>query len=299
MWHEDKLYIGGGWTPGGLRYNAQLCVYTLTTDTWDAPIGTPVFGFCITTYHSQLILIGGREYVSENVQGERTNKLWTLSENGQWQETLPPMQIKRRNVCAVSYKDHLLVAGGWTQDGSSNAVEIFNGSHWTFAQPLPMCYYDLKSAILDQCWYLVGGKSGSPADNVQEKAVHYTSLDSLLASCQPSETSQPSSVWKRLTDVPFRFSSTAAFGGRLIAIGGGIAPLSSAIHAYSSHTCSWVRVGDMQFVTSSPCSVVLPTGELMVMGGFDSIRFTSMRNASKVKIRGNICSINNIIVTVY
>ena len=285
VWHEDKLYIGGGWTPGGLRCNARLYIYTPTNDTWDAPIDTPVFGFFLTTFHSQLVLIGGRIFITENFEGEHTNKLWTLGEDGEWQETLPPMSIKRRNTCAVSYGDHLLVAGGWTLHGSSNVVEVFNNinDHWTFAQPLPMSYYDLKCAILDQHWYLVGGKSGSLADNVQEKAVHYASLESLITS---SETS--SSVWKRLTDVPKTYSSPAVFGSRLIAIGGsGVSSCSSVIHAYSSHTKSWIHVGYMRFATSSTCSAVLPTGELMVVGGFESIGFTSMRNVSKISIRGN------------
>ena len=277
VWHEEKLYVGGGWTFQSIRDDTKLFVYTPKNDTWDSIIA-PVFYFGLTSYHSQLVLVGGREYIGEYFMGEFTNKLWTLSEhNGQWQKILPAMRIKRRSVCAVSYRDHLLVAGGKTSyTRISNDVEIYNGNHWSFVQPLPLSYYDLKSAILDRCWYLMGGL-------VQGNEVLYASLDSLLASCsQPSDTSQPLSVWKKLTYAPNPSSCAAVCGSRLIAVGGGE---FSTIYAYSFYTNSWVHVGDMPFAASSTCSVALPTGDLMVVGGMIGIRF--LTNVLKAKIKGN------------
>lgn len=40
----------------------------------------------------------------------------------------------------------------------------------------------------------------------------------------------------------------------------------SDILSYSPHTQSWVKVGDLPVGLSSTCSIVLPTGELLVMG---------------------------------
>ena len=273
-WHRDKLYVGGC-TSGNLRDDARLYIYIPTTDTWDTPIDSPVYHFSLTTYHSQLELVGGVEYVDEDTNGNITNKLWTVNEHGQCREALPPMITKRHSVCTVSYGDHLLVAGGMTLKGSTNNVEVYNGTHWSFAQPLPTSYYDLKSAILDQHWYLMRGRRTSLFSHTTEKnTVHYTSLDSLLASYQPSETSQPSFVWKSLTDAPNELSTPAAFGGRLIIIGGRRCPPTSNIHAYSFQTNSWIHVGDMPFEASDTCSIVLPTGELMVIGGFPRITAT-------------------------
>ena len=284
VWHGEELYVGG--TSDSFRHSAGLYIYTPTTDMWDL-MDTPVYWFALTTYHSQLMLVGGREYSPSN---EFTNELWTLSEDGQWQETLPPMISKRHSACAVSYGvNHLLVAGGVVLDGISNTVEVYDGtySHWSFAQPLPMGYYNLKSAILDdseqpvgKCWCLMGGSG----HDLEEKAVYYASLDSLVASSMPSETSQPLPVWKRLTDAPNPFDSTAVFGSRLIAVGGeGILSSTSTVHAYSFQTNSWIHVGDMPFGVSSTCSVVLPTGELMVVGGFP---MDPVRNVMKAEIKG-------------
>ena len=287
VWLGGKLYVGGG-TSDCFRLTAMLYIYTPTADMWDF-MDTPVYWFALTTYHFQLVLIGGKESSSND---EFTNKLWTLSEHGQWQETLPHMISKRHSACAVSYgANHLLVAGGIVLEGISNTVEVYDGewSRWLFAQSLPFGYYDLKSVILDdinseqpvnKCWYLMGGCG------CEERAVYYATLDSLVATTMPSETLQPSpSIWKRLTDAPNPFNSTAVFGTRLINVGGkGISSSTSTIHAYSFQTNSWIHVGDMPFGASSTCSVVLPTGELMVVGGNPS---DPVRNVMKAEIKGN------------
>ena len=265
VWHEDKLFVGGG-TSANYEDDARLFIYTPTTDTWDTPIDTPVYWFGLTTYHSQLVLVGGRAYTGEELY---SNKLYVLNEHNQLEEALPPMRTRRHSVCAVSYRDHLLVAGGMKSFADIlNVIEVFSGSHWSFAQPLPVGYFDLKSVILDQHWYLMGGSRNSSR---QENVVQCISLNLLLASCQPSETSQSLSIWKILPNTPHRFSTPAVFGRRFMAIGGGGHHQSSSVHAYSFQTNSWIYIGDMPFVASSTCSVVLPTGELMVVGGLRSI----------------------------
>ena len=208
-----------------------------------------------------------------------------MSEDYQWQKTLPPMGTERHSACAASYGDHLLVAGGVELNiGISNVVEIFNGSHWLVTQPLPIGYYNLKSVVFDENWYLMGGCG---YNFEEEKAVHYASLDSLLASCQSSKTSQPSSVWKRLADAPNPLISTAAlFGSRLIDIGGEECSGLSAIHAYSFPTNSWIHVGDIPIEINLTYSTVLPTGELMVVGEFGG--WKSTRNVLKATIKGSL-----------
>ena len=260
VWLGDKLYVGGGWTSGSVRDNAKLYIYTPTTDTW-SEIDTPVYDSALITYHSQLVLVGGMEYVGKGRLGSVTNKLWTLTGHDQWRETIPPMTTKHRSALAMEFADHILVAGGADNECRTiDIVEVYNGHHWTKAQCLPKPSYDLKSTVLDGHWYLVGGRG-------QGKEVYYASLDSLVASCQPSEKPLPS-VWKRLPDAPHDHSNTAVFGNRLIAVGGFLP--SSSIHAYSPHTQSWVHVGDMPIELDSTCTVVLPTGELMVIGGVGS-----------------------------
>ena len=270
VWLKDKVYVGGGTASSGSRRDdARLYIYTPTTDTWDTPIDTPVYCFSLTTYHSQLVLVGGREYVSENDEGERTNKLWTLSEDGQWQETLPPMPTYLPSASVVSHGDHLLEISDAL---FSNKVHVYNGHHWASAQYPPEWLDSIKSTVNDH-WYLMGREG---MFHPRETYVYSASLDSLIASCQPSETSQPSSVWKRLPDAPNKNCYPAVFGNRLIAVGGGLLSTTTSIHAYSSFTQSWVHIGDISIPSSyaPPYAVVLPSNELMVMRGLKALKVT-------------------------
>ena len=276
VWLGDKLYVGGGSTLGSRRDAARLYIHTPTTDTWSY-IDTPVYYFALITYHSQLVLVGGREFVGEDKNGPVTNKLLTLTERDQWRETLPPMRTKRPKTSAVEFAKNILVVGGVDDNGRKvSIVEVYNGHHWAEAQCLPKLLSNMKSTVLNGHWYLMGGKE-------QGKEVYYASLNSLVASCQPSEKPLPS-VWKRLPDVPHAYSSSAVFGNRLIAVGGGGVYLpSSSIHAYSPHTQSWVHVGKMPVKLYSTCTAVLPTGDLMVIGGW----MESHVHKASLKFNGN------------
>jgi hypothetical protein len=283
VWLGDKLYVGGGWTKGSGNDKARLYIHTLTTDTW-SHIDTPVYFFALTTYHSQLVVLGGREIEFDEYSFDEpvTNKLWTLAENNQWREKLPPMTTRRQRASAVEFADCILVAGG--EDDSDKCrnidiVEVYNGHHWAKAQCLPTICYDMKSTVLNGHWYLMGGEG-------QGREVYYASLDSLVASCRPSEQLLPF-VWKRLPNVPHARPSTAVFGNRLMAVGGGYPSPSSSIHAYSLHTQSWVHVGDIPDRLDSTCTAVLPTGDLMVIGGYSNAHIESCVHKASLKFNGN------------
>ena len=279
VWLGDKLYVGGGWSlkPRG-RDKARLYIHTPTTDTW-SHIDTPVYWFALITYHSQLVLVGGRELVGEYERSDEpvTNKLWTLINHDQWRETLPVMKTKRHRASAIGFAYNILVAGGKDDEMRNvDIFEVYNGHHWAEAQYLPKPCYCMKSTVLSGHWYLMGGEGLA-------KEVYYASLDSLVASC--NEKPLPS-VWKRLPDVPHVCSSTAVFGNRLIAVGGGHLSFNLSIHAYSPHTKSWVHVGDMPVRLDSTCTAVLPTGDLVVIGGLSDCMKSCVHKAS-LKFNGN------------
>ena len=172
VWLKDKVYVGGGRTSGSYRRDARLYIYTPATDEWTTR-DTPVYYFGLTTYHSQLVLVGGWKYEGENVMGEPTNKLWTLSEDDQWQETIPPMPKARATPSAVSHGDHLLVITG----DYSNEVYVYNGHHWASAQSPSQQLDSIKSTVFDGQWYLMG----KMLHEAQTTCVYSASLDSLLA----------------------------------------------------------------------------------------------------------------------
>ena len=231
---NDKVYFKRTAT-------GKLSIYTPATDTWDT-IVTPVYGYALTTYHSQLVLVGGK-----NCDDEKSSaKLWTLSEDGQWRETLPPMETDCINASSMSRGDHLLIF-----DGTRKEVNVYNGRYWAKAEHLPGMPSFTHSIVLNDNLYVIGSHN----------QVYSASLDSLIASCQPSETSQPS-FWKKLPNVPFSYCYPTLFGRKLTLI------RSSELHAFSPSTQSWIRVGDNTYgppLSSSVCAISLPSNELMVV----------------------------------
>ena len=182
------------------------------------------------------------------------------------------------SASAVEYADNILVAGGKDEKYYAiDIVEVYNSHHWAKVQCLPKPCWQMKSTVLNGHWYLMGGWR-------QGEEVYYASLDSLVASSQPSEKPL-TSVWKRLTDVPHEHSSPAVFGNGLIAVGGGD-PSSSSIHAYSPHTQSWLHVGDMPVELGKTCTVILTTGELMVIGGSSNASIYDSR-VHQASLNGN------------
>ena len=272
----DKLYVGGGETPDNFRDDARIYIYCLSANHWDT-MDAPVYHFALTTYHSQLVLVGGWEFVGE-MPGVLTNKLWTLSKHDELQEVLPPMLTERYSASAIDHEDHLIVAGGGTVLDLLNVVEIYRGKNrqWFSVEPLPKPCSGMKSTVYNKHWYLIGGCG-------QEQEAYFASLDSLIASCEKLLQNTP---WKRLPDVPLKCTSTAVFGNRLIIIGGELASPSSAVNAYSPSSQSWIHVGDMPAPLSDTCTIVLPSGELMVIGGLPE----SVSNVLKMTVMGkSIC----------
>ena len=256
---NNKVYVGEGDDTDDDTPSSNIYTYDPTMDTWET-LQIPTRYSALTTYHNKLLLVGGWEVST----GETTNQLWVFEEGEQtWTQTLPPMPTRRCNASAVSTRDHLIVAGGYTYSaGPLNTVEVFDGQQWVTADPLPCCY-SMQSTSHDGHYYLMGGSE-------QGTSVFYTSLQSLVDKAtqhpptSPTNTDQPS-VWKTLPDTLHKYSSTTIFGGALVAVGG--YPNQSSLHLFSPLTQSWLPAGEMPVGVASTSTATLPTGEMMVIGG--------------------------------
>ena len=270
----NKVYVGG-YTPSiATDYNIYSCDFTGDI-TWKT-LKSPARQSALTTYQERLVLVGGVDPSAITL----TNQLWVMEEEGTWTQPLPPMPTPRFGASAATIQNNLIVAGGGDSQGEDlDLVEVYNGWQWATAQSLPRACYDMKSAVHNGIWYLVGGLG-------QDTKVFCASLEFLVASTQFEVTER---VWKTLPKVLHDFSSTAVWGGRLMAVRGG-RPASSDILSYSPRTQSWVKVGDLPVGLHSTCTTVLPTGELLVVGGWgtggesDRVFKGSLRGESSVLI---------------
>ncbi len=249
MYLNGILYVGGGLTDKP-SYRADASLYSFkpgVDSTWTVT-DTPTYFYTLVVHDSELLLVGGREYPTKEI----TNKVFTMRD-GQFVEVLPPMKERRESSSAVSSGSGLVVAGGLGTSGGLSSVEVFKDGQWTTAPSLPSAGSVLQSALHGDQWYLITsfGK------------VFRTSLQSLISGADQSP-------WETLPDAPNSSSAAAFFGGRLLSIGGGdYGNPTTAIYAFSSSTQSWVHVAGLPLPLGESSAVVLPTGELLVIGGKD------------------------------
>ena len=183
-----KVYIGGESINSGSALS-RLLIYDFTKDSWDK-LDTPTQWYALTTYHSQLVLVGGRDATTWIT----TNELWALDEQHKSTEPPPPMKMKRYQASAVSVRDYLIVAGGCggPYAGDLDGVEVYDGNKWRQIQSLSRKCSSMKSALLEGNWYLVG----------QCYEVYHTSLKGLIASSHSEEAGLHLSLLSSLTTVP-------------------------------------------------------------------------------------------------
>ena len=176
----------------------------------------------------------------------------------------PPMPAKRMNTTAVTTKLYLIVAGGKIGSNRLNKVEVLDIETlvWSTAASLPHPYSRASATICGDQLYMLGGydKGG------RSKSVLSCSLTKLLQSCRETPSD---SVWHRIADVPVYRSTCAAVNGELVAVGGEDAKYkpTSAVCKYNLTTNSWNIISNMPTARSASIVAVLPTDEIMVVGG--------------------------------
>ena len=207
-----------------------------------------------------------------------------IVETEQWQQTLLPMPTARYGVTVVAScppkPPAIAVFGGWDDSEEvCNIVEVFchATSQWHTAEPLPTPLRGITSATVGDITYLLGVHSRHSSTRYCF-SVH---LDRLIdKASSPKAASKATmvhsasrSLWKSLDNTPLIRSCAASLKGSLLAIGGYIKSSrssSSAIHILTSRG-SWERVRgvDLPEPRGQPTAVCLPSGELMVVGGFN------------------------------
>ena len=218
---------------------------------------------------------------------KHSNDVYSLKERGiLWFNKFPPMPTKRSSATALCAKSSLIVIGGELGESFVRCpVEIMSTiSHqWFIVPDIPFAdNVSVKGLVCasgvvhgDQI-YVLGG--------LESTTIYSCSLTNLIQSCEsPPESHQatppntPNIMWKRSDlNLPCSIHSTyVSFCGHLLAIGGQylyniIYNSSNKVYAYKPTTNSWEEVSQMS-IARCPCfAVVLPTNELMVVGGRDS-----------------------------
>ena len=256
---ERSVYVGGGDTYGDDGYYIQ--VFNMKTNEWSRLPRYEYRWFAMTVINHHLTLVGGWRGV-----GGVTNQLAVYEPSSQqWTYPYNPMPTPRYSPAVLMYDIWLLVAGGCDARGTPLAtVELFNTStnQWLATSSLPTPCYLLTSAIVDNYGYLV----------TDSKQVFRVSLPDIVSQTVNQSTSKSPTLWCRLPDTPLSYSTAISLRGYLLAVGGSHdnGTRRTDIHLYQPESEQWTKVGDLPNARDYCSCIVLPSGELLVAGGYES-----------------------------
>ena len=230
-------------------------------DEWSTLPSCPVKCFGLGQFSGKLIIVGGKDQTPA-----ASCKIYQFNEESQkWEEGLiPPMPTPRLEPCVVTYQSSLIVCGGCERTFYSfgrslyaGVVEVFDSStfEWYTATPTTNFSGRTEYTVLQETCYFKGAKIVS------------ASLPKLIQ----TDSSKHQETWS----IPFDYpdgSSLTSMGGILLCLGGRYISkkykyAEDHVRAYCPSTSSWLKIGTL------PCSLIgcstqlLPSGELMVIGG--------------------------------
>ena len=173
----------------GVTYREQSSLCFFNSHSWKVLPPLPCVNPGVSTYYSQLVLVGGEPPNGKTV--------WVSEDDGyNWTPSLPQMPTERKYPSALnpgSTPECLIVTGGLA-GGARNysftactAVEVLMEDQWWTVPPLPYIadpsrmHLTLHGGNLYVCG---DGHSGS---------IFYCDLQALIASCKPSKDSV--SLW--------------------------------------------------------------------------------------------------------
>ena len=271
---KEKVYIGGE------HSRTTVIVYDPQEDSCSTLPPYACHYFSLAVVNNQLVLVGGLNSVSN-----RINELGVWDESSsRWTHPFPPMITACSRPAIVTHKDRwlIVIGGGGGSSTRLSRVEILDtfSKQWHRSTPMPEslgCTHTLSATIGSTCYLMGGFLSMFSA----QKRVLSVSLDELVSQTQVPKTVSARlsslfapSPWQILPVTPLSFSAPLALNGTLLAFGGtGMgeqynikAIARNTIYAYHPERREWVKAGEMPTERAKCSCIVLPSGEIMVVG---------------------------------
>lgn len=264
---QGILYIGGGST--GLYRNSKYIVmaFDLKEKKWAK---LPPYGerdFAMTAIRNELVLVGGL-----GRGGNRSEALgvWK-ADSAEWTYPYPNMPTARSICSVVVYREWLVVVGGKGSGGDRIcSVEVMNidTKQWHAAPPTPVAFSVMKTAVLGDTCYFMGGYIDGGFTNT----VYSVSLPAIVSQQNSDESSGKSSqLFQDVSRLPTYYAGPLSINGSLLALGGadddtGCNPLSTIL-LYRPETNKWVQVGDVPCPGCSCTCTVIAEQEFFMAGG--------------------------------
>ena len=234
-----------------------------------------VFG--LGQLRGKLVTVGGRK----KSDGKVTNEVYEFDEvTHSWKQSIPPMPTARYSPAVLSHHSTLTVAGGKTGHGRTAAVEVFREetSQWHTTEPLPFRWDFASSLLINNRWYLLGGRTEGEGYSNRAVCAH---VDPLLQKALPRDQASTdrdrtnNSAWEVLPNTPHYTPTTATFAASLLAVGGTTTNEytpnpQTAVHVYSACTNTWIHISDLPAPRMWTATVMLSPTEHLVIGGWNN-----------------------------
>ena len=195
--------MGSGYK--GIVPSYNIHCYDPVNNSWRSPINTPYCNFAMTTLNNKLLIAGGRDK-----SYKRTDQILTMDDDQL--ENYTKMTTARSDATAAGHEGILIITGGlYDKWDRLSTTELFdsNNAQWYNCRDLPLPYYSLKSVIVDNILYLLGGYN---KDGKASPAVITASLDTL---------SRHQLNWKACQDLPWgRSVPVSVHSTHLLIVGG-------------------------------------------------------------------------------
>ena len=254
--------MGGGYATGVSSYIINC--YDPVNNSWSSPINTPYCDFAMTILNNKLLIAGGwdKSY-------KRTNQILTM-DAGQL-KNYTKMITARSLATATGHQGMLIITGGMGDEGILSSTELFDSSNgkWYVSNDLPQPHYWLKSVIVDNILYLLGGENKDGTS----PAVFTAPLDTL---------SRHQLKWNTLQDTPWRGSAPVSVYGTHLLIVGGVKKIgdkytcTSDVYKLNKVSHSWEAIGHIPSARDASAAVSTADNRVIVIGGMnDKAEYTN------------------------
>ena len=265
---KHRIYVGGGGTISDDPHTVYE--YHPQEDRWLKLERYPYRWFAMAVFCDKLTLVGGRTSTWPSIMVNRIAVWGTKGTSQQWTDPYPRMPTHRALPAVATYNHWLVVAGGWN-DINLDTVELLNtdSQQWLSTTQLPLKCCNMTTTIVEDHLYLLGGTLSN-----QVLSIHLPTI-----TAQSPNITKSSAQWHNLPPAPLEWSAGIALCGSLLAVGGndGNDCARKAIYVYQPDTKEWSKVGDLPTERSHCSCTLLPSGEIVVAGGFKSSGYPSSR----------------------
>ena len=261
VWLNGVVYIGGGWEEAR---SYDIKCYNPVNNSWSSPINTPYFSFAMTSLNNKLLIAGGNDKSSMT-----TNRVLTM-DTGQL-KNYTKMITARSCATATGHQGMLIITGGM-DDGSTSlsSTELFdsNNRQWYKCNDLPKPCYRLKSVIVNNILYVLGGFYRSDFD--YSPAVFTASLDTL---------SRHQLKWNICKNTPFcRSTPVSVHGTHLLTVGGWKKTGDKYTRTSNVYKLNkdWEAIGEIPLARDLAAAVSTADNKIIIIGGRnDGAEFTN------------------------